>query len=105
MTQTTLIRLHPNECTKRLGYYLFAVNLEDARKVVILLSNRVCVPNKRIKTNKLICSKQINDSKILTKLTPNVNATLTVVNVTRIKSGIMINLDVSAKIQKNITHV
>ena len=35
----------------------------------------------------------------------NVNATLTVVNVARIKSGIMINVSVSAKIQKNIMHV
>ena len=48
---------------------------------------------------------RINDSKILTKHTPNVNASLTLVNVTRIKSGIMINVSVSAKIQKNITHV
>ena len=48
---------------------------------------------------------RINDSKILTKHTPNVNANLMLVNVTRIKSGIMINVGVSAKIQKNITHV
>ena len=47
----------------------------------------------------------INDSKILTKHTPNVNASLRVVNVTQIKSRIMINVGVSAKIQKNITHV
>ena len=32
----------------------------------------------------------------------SVNASLTIAKVTRIKSGIMINVDVSAKIQKNI---
>ena len=31
-----------------------------------------------------------------------INASLTIAKVTRIKSGIMINVDVSAKIQKNI---
>ena len=34
-----------------------------------------------------------------------VNASLTVANVTRIKSRIMINVGVSAKIRKNIMHV
>ena len=32
----------------------------------------------------------------------SVNASLTIAKVTRIKSGIMINVDMSAKIQKNI---
>ena len=35
----------------------------------------------------------------------NVNASLTVANVTRIKSRIMINVGVSAKIRKNIMRV
>ena len=35
----------------------------------------------------------------------NVNASLTVSNVTQIKSGITINVGMGAKIQKNIMHV
>ena len=34
----------------------------------------------------------------------NVNVTLTVENVTQIKSGMMIDVDVIAKIKKNIMH-
>ena len=37
MTQNTIITLHPNEYTERLGYYLFAINLEDAWDIAILL--------------------------------------------------------------------
>ena len=37
MTKNTLITLHPNEYTERLDYYLFAINLEDAWGIVILL--------------------------------------------------------------------
>ena len=35
----------------------------------------------------------------------NVNASLKLANVTQIKGEVMINVDVSGKIQKNITHV
>ena len=70
-------------------------------------SYTVCVSNKTKELNLSVFNMitRINDSKILTKHTPNVNASLMLVNVTRIKSGIMINVGVSAKIQKNITHV
>ena len=50
MIQPTLIDLHPDEYTKGLRYYSFAINLDRcARKCNTLenLSRRVCVPNKQ----------------------------------------------------------
>ena len=44
----------------------------------------------------------INESKALTKHYANVNVSLISENATQIKSGAAINVDVSAKIQKNI---
>ena len=49
MIQSTLIDLHPDEYTKGLRYYSFAINLDRCiRKCNTLknLSHRVCVSNK-----------------------------------------------------------
>ena len=63
------------------------------------LSNRVCVPNKTEDLNLSILNiiTVINKSDILTKHA-NVNASLMVQNVTRMISGILISVDVGAKI-------
>ena len=63
------------------------------------LSNRVCVPNKTEDLNLSIFNiiTVINKSDILTKHA-NVNASLMVQNVTRMISGILISVDVGAKI-------
>ena len=49
MTPPTFISLHPNEYSKRLRYYLFALNLDicdGSCNTLNDLSNRVCVSNK-----------------------------------------------------------
>ena len=93
-------------------YYPFVVKLD--RRIEICntlnyLSNKVCIPNKtedlNIRVFNIITGK--NESKILTKDIVNVNhvnanVNLMEENVIHIKSGIMINLDVSVK---NIIYV
>ena len=53
-----------------------------------------------------MCSKKfrLECFSLITRYHVNVNVNLMVENVTRIKSGIIINVFVSAKIQKNIMH-
>ena len=49
MTQPTLIILHPNEYSKELRYYPFAINLDrcvESFNTLNGLSNSVCIPNK-----------------------------------------------------------
>ena len=50
MIQPTLIDLHPDEYTKGLRYYSFAINLGRCARKCNTLENifrRVCVPNKQ----------------------------------------------------------
>ena len=107
MTQPTLINLDPDEYSQGLCYYLFAVNLSrcgGSCNTLNNLSNRVSVPNK-LKTLNLHIFKMIagiNESKALTKHYANVNVNLMIEKITQIKSGAIINVDVSPQIQKNI---
>ena len=69
------------------------------------LSNKLCVPNKTDHLNIHVFSMitGINESKILTKHNHvNLNVNSKEENVIQIKSGIIINVDVSIK---NIIHV
>ena len=107
MIQPTLINLHPNEYIERSCYYPFPVNLDRCMgscNTLNGLSYKVCVQNKteHLNLNVFIMITGICESKILTKYHANVNVTLTVENLTRIKSGIVTNFSVSAKIQKKI---
>ena len=72
ITQTTLINLHPNECSKELNYYTFTVKLDrraESFNTLIDLSYKVGVPNKTEDLNihvfNMITRK--NESKILNK--------------------------------------
>ena len=69
--QSTLINLHPNEQTKGLRYYPFAVNLDRyvaTSNTLNDLSNRVCVTKKkRFKYTCFNLITRINELKILTK--------------------------------------
>ena len=64
--------LHPNECTQRLCYYSFAVDLDkcvESCNAFNDVSNRVCVPNKTEDFNihDFNMITRINESKSLTK--------------------------------------
>ena len=54
--QPTLIKLHTNEYSQELNYYLFAVKLDscvESCNTLNELYNKVCVPNKtRFKSNR-----------------------------------------------------
>ena len=50
ITQSTLINLHPNECSQEFLYYPFLVNLDrcvGSFNTLNGLSNKVCLSNKR----------------------------------------------------------
>ena len=54
MIQPTLINLHPNEYSQEFHYYPFAVKLDRCVGICITLndlSNKECVPNKRVDVN------------------------------------------------------
>ena len=72
MTQTTLINLHPKECSQGFHCYPFAVKLDrclGSCNTLNDLSNKMCAPNKAKNLNlsvfDMITGK--NESKILTK--------------------------------------
>ena len=55
ITQSTFVKLHPNEYTQGLPFYTFAVNLDrcvGSCNTLDNLSKRSCVPNKRKDLNK-----------------------------------------------------
>ena len=68
-------------------------------------SDRVCAPNKieDLNLNVFNIAPRISKLKILqNSCHANVNANLIIKNVTQIKTGITINVSVSAKIQSNV---
>ena len=72
MTQSTFIKLHPNEYSQELHYYTFGVDLDryvGSWNTINDLSDKVCVPNKTEDLNlsvlNMITGKK--ESKILTK--------------------------------------
>ena len=72
MIQTTLINLHHNECTQRLSYYTFALNLDrcvESYNTLNDLPNTVCLPKKTEYLNLHVFNmiSGINESKTLTK--------------------------------------
>ena len=72
MTQPTLINLHPNQYSKELHYYLFAVKLDKcvgSCNTLNDLSNKLCVLNKTADLNLSVFNMitGINGSKTLTK--------------------------------------
>ena len=107
MTRPTFINLHLNEYDQGLRYYPFTIIIQGLRYYNILndlSNNRVCVPNKTkdLILNVLNMVAGINGSRTLTNIYhAGVNGNLLVANVTRIKSGITINVNVSAKIKEN----
>ena len=102
---TYSINLHPYEYIEGLRYYPFAVTLDRCMwscNTLNDLSNKVWVPNK---TEDLDLNLSVCNTITGINVNVNVNINLMVENVTRIKSIIMINVGVSAKIQKNIIHM
>ena len=101
--QPTLNYLHPNNYSRWLHYYPFAVKLDKcvgSCNTLNVLSNKLCVQSKTEDSNihvfNMITGK--SESKFLTKdISRNVNLDLIEENVIEIKSGIMINVDVSVK--------
>ena len=69
------------------------------------LSNRIYVPNKTMDLNFSVFNMKtgMNNLEVLTNHKPNLNASLKVVNVTQIKSGIMVPHHVTAKNKKKLT--
>ena len=72
MTQPTLIKLHPNECSQELYYHPFAIKLDGCVGSCNALnnsSNKVCVPTKTedlsLRLFNMITG--INESEALTK--------------------------------------
>ena len=103
----TLINLQPSEYTQGFCYYPLAVNLDRCTGSYTLndLSNRVCVSNKTedLNLNVFNMITGINELKTLKIIShANVNVSLVVENVTQIKSGITINVHLSAKTKKEI---
>ena len=99
MIQHTLINLHPNEYGQVLRYYPFAVNLDrcvGSCNTFNDLSDRLCVPGKTkdLNLNVFHMMARINKSKT-NHASPNVS--LLVVNVTQIKNGTIINVNVNVK--------
>ena len=68
MIQPTIINLHPNKCTQRSCYYLFAVNLNRCNTFNDL-SDKVCIPDKTKDLNLSLFNiiTEINESKTLAK--------------------------------------
>ena len=111
MIKYTIINLHLDEYSQEFQYYPFAVDLDRCAgscKTLDDLSNKVCVPNKSVGLNLsvfgMITGK--NTLKISTKVNNvNVNVNMMVENAIKIKSRIIINIDVSAKIIKYVKNI
>ena len=94
MTKAAHINLNPDKHINGLRYYLILVNLDRCNGSCNTsynshdTSSRICVPNKTEYVN-LSVFNMIN---------------LLVENVAQIKSRIIMNVDVSAKIQENLMH-
>ena len=72
MTQPTLINLNPNECSQKLHYDAFSVNLDrcvGSCNTLNELSNKLCVPNRTEDLNPSVFNMiiGINVWKTLTK--------------------------------------
>ena len=104
MTQHTFINLHPNEYSQEFHYYPFVVKSNRCvwnYNTLNDISNKICVPNKTEDSNLGLFNmiKEINESKESTKhLSYNVNVDLMQENIIQINDGIMINVNVIAKI-------
>ena len=101
-----VINLLPNEYSQQVRYYLFSVNLDrcaGSYNTLFDLSIRVCVPNETEDLNLHVFITRINKLKTLIKhILCKCKCKLIVKNVTWIKSGIMISVGLSVKIQMNI---
>ena len=111
MIQPSLITLYSNEYNRKFHYYPFVVTLDrcvGSCNTLNNLSNKVCLPNKTEDLNIYVFDmitgkKWINNFKILNKNVKqkiyhkNINVNLMVENITKVKSGIMPNVDVSVK--------
>ena len=97
-----------DEYNQGLIYYPFMVNLDrrnESLNTVHDPSGKIYAANitENLNLNVLNIVTRINESKTLTKHISYVNANLMVENVTQSKSGRTINVDMSAKIQENVT--
>ena len=100
MTGPTLIYLNPNEYNQRLSYYPFMINLDRCNGIcntINDISGRTCVSNKTEVVN--LSAFNIIARHILSKFKFKYDGT----NVTQLRSGISINVMVSAKIQNNMS--
>ena len=99
---SALINLNPNE----LHYYQFVVSLGRYNRRCNTLddpSGKIYVPNKKENVNLIAFNviTSINESKTLIKsiFHKTINVNLMVENIIQVKSGVIINTDVGAKIQ------
>ena len=103
MTRPTLIDLNSDEYNQGLCYYPFMVNLHRYNGCCDTLddiSGRICVPDKTEDVNLIVfyIITRTNESKTLIKhISSKFKCKLDGKNVTKIKSGITINVDVSVK--------
>ena len=106
--QPTFINLHPNEYSQEFHYYPFTVELYKcvgSCNTLIVLSNKVCVPNKSedLYLNVFNIITGINKSKTLTKHVPcECKCKFDQKNVIQINVETTINVNVSVK---NILYV
>ena len=96
--------MHCNEYSQGLHYYPFVVNLDRcvaSCSTLNYLSNRVCIPNKTEHLHAFNMITEINELKTSKGIYhANINVTLMVESVIRIKSGTTINTVVSVKVKK-----
>ena len=101
--QFTVINLNPNEYSQERHYYSFTVKLNrcvGSCNTLNELSNKVCVSNKTEELNLSVLNviTAMSESKILTKHTScKCKCKFDQKNVIQIKSGIMVNVNVSVK--------
>ena len=109
MAGPTLIYLNPNECNQRLSYYPFMVNLDRCNGIcntINDISRRTCVSNKTevVNLSAFNIIARINKSSALAKdILSKCKFKYDGTNVTQLRSGISINVIVTAKIQKSMS--
>ena len=109
MARPTVIYLNPNEYNQRLSYYPFMVNLDRCNGIcntINDISGRTCVSNKTevVNLSAFNIIAWINKWSTLAKhISSKCKCKYNGTNVTQLRSGITINVIVTAKIQKNMS--
>ena len=109
MAGPTLIYINPIEYNQRLSYYPFMVNLDRCNGIcntINDISGRTCVWNKTevVNLSAFNIIARINKSSTLAKyVSSKCKCKYDGTNLTQLRSGISINVIVSAKIKKNMS--